>query len=324
MDCSVIIPTYGRSAKLRALLEDLARTTGDHEAFEVIVVVDGPSPEPLAHGEVLPETIRFRGLTKEHAGPAAARNHGIAHADGRWLLFFDDEARVDPETIPGHLERIRADPAAHRAHLGRVDWPPQRLDSPWSLLLAESSMLFFWNRMRHGCCYGFRHFWTSNLSVPRDCVRSVGGFHEGFPSPMHEDIELGWRLQQGFGLKVEVAESISSLHDHPLSPEQYLRREHTSGRCAAAARDINRPFHDEVWSWVTDPAAQLGALQDLLGPAARRTLSLLEEWARPSDRRPTADEIDAVYLAHLPLKRTAFLHGYLGRPFDELWRRLRN
>ena len=34
------------------------------------------------------------------------------------------------------------------------------------------------------------------------------------------------------------------------------------------------------------------------------------------------DELHAAYLAHMPMKRMVFLHGYLDRPFEVLWDQL--
>ena len=321
-ELSVIIPTYGRSAKLRTLLEGIAATEDDHDAFEVIVVVDGHDEAPLEAASTLPATIRFQGLTKVHAGPAAARNFAIEHACGDWLVFFDDDLRVDEHTIPGHLRLIRDDPNAVQAHLGRADWPHELLDSPWRQLLAETSMLFFWDHMTSGKHYGFRHFWTLNLSVRRDCVLQVGGFREQFPWAMHEDIELGWRLQESLGLQVHVDRSIQSFHDHALDPHDYLLREHKSGKSAGAARTINPAFHDLVWPWIDDPVHQLTTLQQLFLTPARDVLRLFHAWAEPSDHRLTPHELHTAYLAHMPMKRMVFLHGYLDRPFEALWYQL--
>ena len=318
-ELSVIVPTWERSAKLQTLLSGIAGTAGDHDAFEVIVVVDGRDAAPLDAASVLPDDIRFVGLTKDHAGPAAARNFAIEHAQGDWLLFFDDDALVDEQTIPDHLERIRQSPGSTEALLGRVDWPDELIDSPWRVLLAESSMVFFWEHMTSGRTYGFRHFWTTNLSVRRDHVRQVGGFNERFPSPIHEDIELGWRLNRQFGLEVRVDTSIRCLHDHALTPRDYFLREHQSGASAGAARTINPAFHAEVWNWVDDPQGMLQTLSVLFSSSGREVMSLLESWAEPSARRPSADERQAAYLAHLPLKRMFFLQGYLDQPFDQLW-----
>jgi hypothetical protein len=319
---SVIVPTRGPSAKLTTLAEGLASTEADHAAMEVVLVVDGRDDAAFGIESLLPEDMRFVGLTKEKAGPAAARNLAIEHASGQWLLFFDDDARVDAGTVGGHLSHIERDPSASTAFLGRVDWPRELIDSPWRRLLEESSMLFFWHRMRTGQRYSYRHFWTSNLSVRRDHVVSVGGFDERFPSAMHEDIELGWRLEQAFGMQVQVDTSIHSLHDHPLDPQDYLVREHKSGLSAAAARTNNAAFHEATWGALDDPGRTLDTLERLFTVPAIDTLALLREWAVPGDRRPSADEIRSAYLAHLPLKRMTFLHGYLDRPFEDLWERL--
>jgi len=321
-ELSIIIPTCGRSAKLQALLSGIGTTTWEHDAFEVIVVVDGHDEAPLHAASVVPESIRFVGLTKDHAGPAAARNFAIEHAQGDWLLFYDDDARIDEQTIPRHLERIRQCPDSTEALLGRVDWPDELIDSPWRVLLAESSMLFFWEHMTSGGAYGFRHFWTINLSVRRDLVRRVGGFNEGFPSAIHEDIELGWRLHRQFGLEVCVDTAIRCLHDHALAPRDYFLREHKSGASARTAAATSPAFHAEVWSWVDDPESMRRSLTLLFSRSGRDVLSLLQSWAEPSPRRPSADELRAAYLAHLPLKRMAFLQGYVGQPFEEFWDRL--
>ena len=321
-ELSVIIPTYKRSDKLQTLLDGIAKTKCDHDAFEVIVVVDGEDEEPLKCANSLPDTIRFKGLTKQHAGQAPARNFAIEQAQGDWLVFFDDDARVNDQTLIGHLNLIRKDPDAALAYLGRVDWPGELIDSPWREMLAKTSMLFFWDRMKSGNQYGFRHFWTSNLSVKREYVNSVGGFNEHFASAMHEDIELGWRLHEKHGLEVHVDKSISSLHDHALDPYDYLLREHKSGLSAKAAKTINPLFHDQIWKWINNPKQQLDTLESLFLPAARDVLGVLQTWAQPSDFRPSRDEMHATYLAHLPLKRMVFLQGYLDQPFAEMWDQL--
>lgn len=77
-------------------------------------------------------------------------------------------------------------------------------------------------------------------------MREAGGFDERFPDAMHEDIELGWRLERRFGLRVQPLMTVMSWHDHPLSPRAYFEREYRSGRAAAAVREINPAFHQDV------------------------------------------------------------------------------
>lgn len=319
-ELSLIIPTCPpRAPKLRALLNSIAATNAERGRFEVVLTVDAQDAGPLALArDILPAEIAVQGLTQAHAGPAGARNWALAHARGAWLLFLDDDMRLEPGTIPAHLARIRRAPDATLAYLGRADPPPERLRSPWDHLLAETAMVFFWNTIRPGRRYGFRYFWTCHLSVRAECVRACGGFDARFPDAMHEDIELGWRLAERAGMHVEPLLEARGWHDHALSPREYFFREYRSGRAAAAARSINPAFYAALWGRLR-PAQMHELLQGSFRLAARQVLARLQEWSRPSSRHPSADELQLAYLAHLPLKRLMFCHGFLDLPFEELW-----
>lgn len=321
---SVVIPTRARAAKLRNLLSDLARTAPTGADLEVIIVVDGPDDGPLAAAKTLPTTLPCIVLVQPAGGPAAARNLALERARGDWVLFLNDDARLTEATLAGHFARIAADPRACRAYLGRFDFEPAVIDSAWRRLLAETSMLFFYNRMRPDESYGYRHFWTCNLSVRTDLVREVGGFCAALNArcegvAVHEDIELGWRLQRRFGLEVAFADEIGARHDHALSPHDYFRREYRAGAGAAVAAQVNRAFHDEVWPWVSDAGAQADALRSILGGQLSEALREMQSLTQ----RPASDlsrhEMRSAYLAHVPLKRLCFLLGYAGREFDEVW-----
>ncbi|MFO0972162.1 MAG: glycosyltransferase family 2 protein [Phycisphaerae bacterium] len=323
---SIIVPTHSRPTKLRNLLADLAATPLPPGAAEVLVVVDGPDDGPLACLRALPPALPAVGLTQPHGGPAAARNLALQRARGAWVLFLNDDARVAPTCVPAHLARIRAEPDARRAYLGRFDFLPAVVNSAWRRLLAESSMLFFYNRMKPDQCYGYRHFWTCNISVRADLLREVGAFraelHDGLGElamSFHEDIELGWRLQRAFALEVCFAPEIVAAHDHELSPRDYFWREYRSGRAARAAREVNRAFHDEVWPWVAEADQQYDALAGVLGGQFKELFRELECLRQRSAADLTRSEMQAQFIAHLPAKRAAFLLGYAGREFGEFW-----
>jgi glycosyltransferase involved in cell wall biosynthesis len=321
MKLSVIIPTCPpRTEKLRRLLAGIAETRGDRRQFEVVLVVDAADDGPLrlAHA-TLPHSLELRGLTQPRQGPARARNVAIRAARGDWLLFLDDDMIIDGQVIPAHLDRIRQAPSAKLAYLGCTEAPRAGRTSLWLHLLARSPMVFFGSDLRPDGRYGFRYFWTCHLSVRADLVREVGGFDERFPNAMHEDIELGWRLEQRIGVQVAPLLDPPAWHDHPLSPREYFLREHRSGRSAAVAREINPAFFQAVWARFANPHQTLGMLRDLFTHASRQFLRLLGAWAAPSARCPSDDELQAAYFAHLPLKRMMFCQGMLGRPFEELW-----
>jgi glycosyltransferase involved in cell wall biosynthesis len=96
---SIVTPTLNRIDFLRRALDSaLAQTYGD---LECVVVVDGPSPELASFVTSHPDP-RVRLVQREtNGGVAAARNTGIAAAEGRYVGFLDD----DDIWLPQKLER---------------------------------------------------------------------------------------------------------------------------------------------------------------------------------------------------------------------------
>ena len=96
---TVIVPHYNLPQFLPQTLESLAAQT--YRPLEVIVVDDG-STDPEA-ARVLAEQERaypqFRFVRQENAGPAAARNRGVAEAAGAWVVPFDADDLARPEMV---------------------------------------------------------------------------------------------------------------------------------------------------------------------------------------------------------------------------------
>src|SRR5262249_49511390 len=105
---SVIVPTYNRAAFIEDSVRSLLAETG--VAFEVIVVDDGSTDDTAARLEALRDP-RVRVVCVAHGGVGAARNAGLAVAEGRFLAFHDS----DDVALPGRLARpvaaLEADPA---------------------------------------------------------------------------------------------------------------------------------------------------------------------------------------------------------------------
>jgi len=105
---SVILPTYNRAALLaRALRSALSQT---YAAFEVRVVDDGSSDGTQSTVAAL-EDPRICYLRIDHAGPAAARNHGIRAAQGEWIAFLDSDDEWKPEKLQRQMEAVAGLPS---------------------------------------------------------------------------------------------------------------------------------------------------------------------------------------------------------------------
>lgn len=93
---SVIIPLFNKAPYIQRALASVTEQT--YANFELIVVDDGSTDEgPRIVGASNDPRIRL--VKQENAGPGAARNRGIAEAQGELVAFLD----ADDEWLPGYL-----------------------------------------------------------------------------------------------------------------------------------------------------------------------------------------------------------------------------
>lgn len=130
---SVVIVAYNYAAVLPRALDSVLDQWA--EDIELLVVNDGSRDHTVQvlqeYTERFPDTIHI--IHQENAGPAAARNHGIRIARGRYVLLLD----ADDELLPEALETLRAvlldNPAAGMilgAHLSAFADGRERLRLP--------------------------------------------------------------------------------------------------------------------------------------------------------------------------------------------------
>lgn len=237
---SVVVPTYGRSEILSALLDALDAQTLAPDRFEVVVVDDGTVP-PIAVDAAAhryPITL----LRQANAGPGAARNLAFEHARAPLVLILNDDAVPAPDLLAGHLAaHAKAPPKT--AILGAFPFTERSLRSPFVRLLSQTSLLFDYVRMTDRGTYGWRNFWTCNLSLPLAALREVGGFDGAtFREAIQEDVELGYRLEQR-GWRVHYRADLVCEHEHVVTPRRYFERSLRLGVNAA-----------RMWKKHRDPA----------------------------------------------------------------------
>ncbi len=100
---SVIIPVFNVESYLADCLDSVLMQ--DYAIFEVLAVNDGSTDSSL---EILEKYAikdpRVKILTQENKGLSAARNTGILHAIGDYVLFIDSDDIVDKELIKTCLD----------------------------------------------------------------------------------------------------------------------------------------------------------------------------------------------------------------------------
>jgi glycosyltransferase involved in cell wall biosynthesis len=180
MEITVIIPTYNRLASLKDTLNGLHKQTLPAHLFEIIVVNDGSSDDTEKYlKEVEATSTSFRFITQANAGPAAARNRGIAAARGRIIAFTDDDCIPDANW----LEVIQnAFNERDLVGLQGSTYTDVKAITPLTHQIDNEN--------------GNASVPTCNAAFTREVLVRVNGFDEHFPFPHNEDADLAWRVEQ--------------------------------------------------------------------------------------------------------------------------------
>jgi glycosyltransferase involved in cell wall biosynthesis len=103
---SVVIPTYNRADLIGLTLQSVLDQ--DFIGFEILVVDDGSTDNTAAVVQAYSDP-RLHYLPKANAERGAARNYGLARAQGEYVLFLDSDDRLHPNhlsTLRGKIEAL--------------------------------------------------------------------------------------------------------------------------------------------------------------------------------------------------------------------------
>jgi len=200
---TVVIPTYNRMDVLRRTLAGYVSQTVPDLVHELLVVDDGSmdsTREVVEHAErIAPFRIRY--LYQPNHGPAAARNRGIEQVSTPLILFTDDDMIPSHDLVVRHVEWHQKFPESYAAVLGLVKWSAELCPTPFMEWYGNAGPLFSYGKFRGMLEVDFRHFYSCNLSVKIDFLKSVSKFDESFKIAAYEDTELGFRLSKA-GLRL--------------------------------------------------------------------------------------------------------------------------
>lgn len=216
---SVIVPAYrpGGFAELKA---SIAANAGVDA--EWIVIDDGSGPRYDASFASLEGTAARVIRHTENRRQGAARNAGLARAQGRWVKFLDADDRLDT----GHLA-ILLD-AAERIAEDAIPFAPTRhmfangatsLNDSWRALPADPQAQY-----RRQLVRPFLHH--CGALFPRELLERLGGYDEGLITD--EDGDLLLRVLK-VGYHFVAVESVYYLYAH-----------HDVGRRVSADDDITK------------------------------------------------------------------------------------
>lgn len=116
MKQSIIVPIYNVAPYLRKCVDSLLAQ--DISDYEIILVDDGSTDDSGAIADELVHAFRLsplasrlqlRVIHQSNAGLSAARNTGIAAAQGDYILFVDSDDYLQPNTLGTLLEQAERD-----------------------------------------------------------------------------------------------------------------------------------------------------------------------------------------------------------------------
>lgn len=103
---SIIIPVYNQASKLIFTLKSINKQT--YKDFEIIIINDGSHDhvEDLFSNyyKNLETNNKYLFLNQSNKGAPSARNRGLRHATGEYILFCDADAILKPDFLKIMLE----------------------------------------------------------------------------------------------------------------------------------------------------------------------------------------------------------------------------
>jgi glycosyltransferase involved in cell wall biosynthesis len=198
---SIIIPVYNGEETIGECLR--AVSCSEYQDYECIVVDDGSNDDTLDIASKFPfKTIR---VEKGPLGPANARNYGVEHAQGEFILFIDADVIIKPDTLTKVINEFEKHPET-AALFGSYDENPASLNfvSQYKNLIHH-----FVHQQGHDSS---ATFWSGCGAIRREIFIKLGGFDaKQFPRPSIEDIDLGYRLKEA-GYSTVLRRDIQVTH----------------------------------------------------------------------------------------------------------------
>ena len=229
---TVVIPCYNQAHFLGEAIESVL--VQSYPNFEIIVVDDG-SPDDTS--EVAASYPKVRLIRQENQGLSGARNTGLRHSKGEYVVFLDADDRLLPEALEAHLDHLEAHPqcAFVSGPCRRIAADGSPLPTPSRLHVEGDHYLMLLHR-----CYIVP---PAVVMYRRAILETVGGFdtslspsadHEmylriarKFPVCSHENVVAEYRrygtsMSDNPGLMLSAAVSArSSQRKHIRGHKQY-------------------------------------------------------------------------------------------------------
>lgn len=328
MDVSVIFATHNREDVLNQVFEAWRKVDKFTEYEYEIICSDDESTDNTVDIIKNVKDLPIKLILNKKGGASKARNAALEIAQGKLVIFTGDDMFPEPDFINRHFQNYLKF-GEKIATLGRIEWHP---DIQMNYLMHHITDIgceqFGFVGLPPYQLIDFRHFYTSNISVPMTQLKELEKFfNTDFDKYGFEDIEFGLRLEKN-GMRIYYDPDIVITHHHIYnSVEKFCNRHETAGeelvvfhrmhpeiedRCIYDIEDIERVWNVFAKSYKTRRSLQ-GAILGLELKLAKKLTKFIErlvKWDKPSNMT----RIESMLYAGI--FKFYFLYGCINRITD--------
>ena len=228
---SIIVPTYDRPQKLTACLQSFVKLEYPCDRFQVIVVND--STEISLETTIAPfqNQLNLVLLSQPNSGPATARNTGAFAAEGKFLVFTDDDCSVATDWLQNLENQFLKTPNCLIG--GRtINALPNNIYSTASQQLIDYLYSYY-----NATVDRAQFFTSNNFALPADSFQTIGGFDTTFSLAAGEDREFCDRWLHS-GYRAVYAPEVTVYHSHELTLHKFWKQQFNYGRGAFLFQQI--------------------------------------------------------------------------------------
>lgn len=176
---SVIMPTYNAARWVTDTIDNLAAQTYPH--FELIVADDGSQDDTVAVvrkklARSFKKPWRIVEIGKNR-GPSAARNLGLAAAEGSWIQYLDSDDFIAPTKF--EVQAARCARAAADVSAVYSPWCQCHIDDGRVTLVGKVVEPDMQGRAPIMCLVGHERVLQSAGLARRSALEQIGGWDEG-------------------------------------------------------------------------------------------------------------------------------------------------
>ena len=254
---AIVVVTHNRPDGLKTLLSDLAASKAPERIRELLVIDNGDSTsggERICQDAQLPYPIRYFHQTSPKK--SRALNFGLAWTTCPFIIFFDDDVRIEPEAVSAYMEA--AERYGHQHHFaGRIVADVVEPPPSWLIPYLPSSA--------RGFDYGTTEseipqpiIVGSNWAAFRHDILAAGGFPE-YLGPGADYISAGEETVLQMRLLAAGSRGVylpkaTVHHLVPATGNTYefaLHRRHLLGRATTLAEHVESgkpaPKYPPLW-----------------------------------------------------------------------------